>query len=198
MTVTRSTHHRTTHTRHHTTHGTHSTHGTHARTHGRKTGHTGRTHQAGASGPTRPARGANPKLAAAVKSINIQQYHARGRTTFCNQAFNAYAKKMGYRGMEGLVANQMYTKMNAPGSGWKKVSAQEAIQAAKDGKLVAASWYNSRSMAGRPDGKAPGHVAAVIGEYAPGVPGIAQAGRNTFEWGPVTASRKNPTYFVRE
>ena len=29
------------------------------------------------------------------------------------------------------------------------------------------------------------------------VPGIAQAGTRTFEWGPVTASRKNPTYFVR-
>jgi hypothetical protein len=146
---------------------------------------------------TRPAAGANSTLARAVKSLDIQRFHARGHTTFCNQAFNAYAHKLGYKGMDGLVANQMFKKMSAPGSGWKRVSADEAIKAAKDGKLVAAAWYNSRNMPGRPDGKAPGHVAAVIGEYSPGVPGIAQAGRKTFEWGPITATRKNPTYFVR-
>ncbi len=141
--------------------------------------------------------GPNPKLAQAVKAIHIDRFASRGRTTFCNQAFNAYAKQMGDKGFNGLVANQIYKKMNAPGSGWTKVSAQDAMAAAKDGKLVAAAWYNSRNQPGRPDGKAPGHVAAVIGEYAPGVPGIAQAGRSTFEWGPITATRANPTYFVR-
>ncbi len=146
----------------------------------------------------RPAAGANPTLARAVRSIDIQRFHARGHTTFCNQAFNAYAKKMGYGGFSGLIANQMYKKMSAPGSGFRRVSADEAMRAAKNGKLVCAAWYNSRNQPGRPDGKAPGHVAAVIGEYAPGVPGIAQAGRKTFEWGPITATRKNPSYFVRE
>jgi hypothetical protein len=144
------------------------------------------------------ANGANPKLAAAVKSINISQYHARGKTTFCNQAFKAYAAKLGYKGFGGEVANQMFKQMDAPGSGWKKVDAAEAMAAAKDGKLVAASWYNNKPRAGRPDGKAPGHIAAVIGEYSPGVPAIAQAGIKTFEYGPITATRKNPTYFVRE
>lgn len=156
------------------------------------------TTQVSAPRPRRPAAGANPTLARAVRSIDIQRFRARGHTTFCNQAVNAYAHKLGYRGFNGLVANQMYKKMAAPGSGWKRVSADEAIAAAKQGKLVCAAWYNSRNQAGRPDGKAPGHVAAVIGEYAPGVPGIAQAGRQTFEWGPITATRKNPTYFVRE
>ncbi|HEY1107259.1 MAG TPA: hypothetical protein VGE76_01465, partial [Opitutaceae bacterium] len=69
---------------------------------------------------------------------------------------------------------------------------------AQQGRLVAAAWYNNTPRAGRPDGKAPGHIAAVIGEHSPGVPGIAQAGTRTYEWGPVTASRRNPTYFVRE
>ncbi len=147
---------------------------------------------------TAPANGANPKLAAAVKSIHISQYHARGKTTYCNQAFKAYAAKLGYKGFGGEVANQMYKQMDAPGSGWKRVDATEAMAAAKDGKLVAASWYNDKPRAGRPDGKAPGHIAAVIGEYSPGVPAIAQAGIKTFEYGPITASRKNPTYFVRE
>jgi len=132
-----------------------------------------------------------------VKSINIQKYAKKGHTTFCNQAFNAYAGKLGYKGFQGKVANQMFTAMKAGKDGWHQVSAKEAMAAAKAGKLVAAGWYNNKPQAGRPDGKRPGHIAAVIGEYSPGVPGIAQAGTKTFEWGPVTASRKNPTYFVR-
>jgi len=146
---------------------------------------------------TTRANGANPKLAGYVKSIRIQRFAKKGSTTFCNQAFNAYAAKHGFKGFNGLVANQMFKKMQAPGSGWKQVSARDAIAAAKNGKLVAAAWYNNTPQAGRPDGKRPGHIAAVIGEYSPGVPGIAQAGTKTFEWGPVTASRKNPTYFVK-
>lgn len=159
---------------------------------------TTRTQRTGVARRTTRATGANPKLAAMVKSIRIQRFAKKGNTTFCNQAFNAYAAKHGFKGFQGLVANQMFKKMQAPGSGWKQVSAQEAIKAAKQGKLVAAAWYNNKPQAGRPDGKRPGHIAAVIGEYSPGVPGIAQAGTKTFEWGPVTASRKNPTYFVRQ
>ncbi len=157
-----------------------------------------RTTRAGAATRTKKANGANPKLAKMVKSINIQRFAKKGKTTFCNQAFNAYAAKHGFKGFNGLVANQMFTKMNTPGNGWKKVSAQEAIAAAKQGKLVAAGWYNNTPQKGRPDGKRPGHIAAVIGEYSPGVPGIAQAGTKTFEWGSVNLSRKNPTYFVRQ
>ncbi len=147
---------------------------------------------------TKKAAGANPKLAKMVKSINIQRFAKKGSVTFCNQAFNAYAAKHGFKGFQGKVANQMFTAMNKPGGGWKKVSAQEAMAAAKAGKLVAAGWYNNKAMKNRPDGKAPGHIAAVIGEYSPGVPGIAQAGTKTFEWGPITLSRKNPTYFVKQ
>lgn len=156
-----------------------------------------RTTKATTARRTTKAAGANPRLAKMVKSINIQRFAKKGKTTFCNQAFNAYAAKHGFKGFQGKVANQMFTAMNKPGSGWKKVSAQEAMAAAKNGKLVAAAWYNNKPMKGRPDGKAPGHIAAVIGEYSPGVPGIAQAGTKTFEWGPITASRKNPTYFVK-
>jgi hypothetical protein len=155
-----------------------------------------RTQRTGVARRSTRATGANPKLAQMVKDIRIQRFARKGNTTFCNQAFNAYAAKHGFKGFQGKVANQMFTAMKA-GNGWKQVSAQDAIKAAKQGKLVAAAWYNNTPQAGRPDGKRPGHIAAVIGEYSPGVPGIAQAGTRTFEWGPVTASRKNPTYFVR-
>ncbi|MGC4114323.1 MAG: peptidoglycan-binding domain-containing protein [Myxococcales bacterium] len=128
--------------------------------------------------------GVNASNWQAVKNINIQQYHRRGSTTYCNQAFTAYAKQKGVT--IGGMANDMYKHMNA-GHGWKKVSASEAMDAAKAGKLVAASWYSPGKH---------GHVSAVIGEHPSGVPAIAQAGTNTFEYGPITATRKNPTYFV--
>lgn len=145
------------------------------------------------------AYGANPRLAKAVKSIGIKQnYHARNKTTYCNQAVNAYASKLGYKGFKGLNANQMYSKMSKPGSGWHKATAAEAIAAAKAGKLTVAGWT----------GKVHGHVAAVIGEYSQGVPAIAQAGGhvtktgktvdNTFEYGSIKQTRANPSYFVHD
>jgi hypothetical protein len=141
----------------------------------------------------------NAQLHRTVQSINIQRFRAQGRTTFCNQAVHAIASKLGYRRFGGLVANQMIRQMQAPGSGFRQVSAQEAIRMAQQGKLVVAGWYNNTPRAGRPDGRAPGHVAVVTGEFSPGVPGIAQAGRNTFEWGSVRQGfgNKNVSYFVR-
>lgn len=143
------------------------------------------------------AEGVNPALALAVRRINIGQYKMRGSTTYCNQAFDAYAKQYGYRKLERALANEMFKFMDRPANGWKRATAEQAIAAAAEGKLVAAAWYNSTPRRGRPDGRAPGHIAAVVGEFAPGVPGIAQAGRSTFEWGPITAAHlPNPTYFV--
>jgi hypothetical protein len=141
--------------------------------------------------------GANPDLARAVRRINLKQYVAQGATTYCNQAFDAYARQHGYRKFSQLVANQMFKFMDKPGNGWKRATAEEAVAAAAQGKLVAAAWYNHTPRKGRPDGRAPGHIAAVVGEFAPGVPGVAQAGRVTFEWGSVAdVDRPNPTYFV--
>jgi hypothetical protein len=155
--------------------------------------------KAASAGKLTKAVGANPKLAKVVKSINIKQYKmAKNGTTFCNYAFNDIAKKMGYTGMKGLVANQMFKKMSDPASGWKKINKDEAITKAKQGKLVAAGWYNNKPAKKRPDGKAPGHIAAVIGEWSKGVPGIAQAGVITKEWMSIEKTRPNPTYFVHE
>ncbi len=144
------------------------------------------------------APGVNPKLAAAVKAINISQYRAKNKTTYCNQAVNAYAQKLGYKNFKGLNANQMYAQMSKPGSGWRKATAAEAMAAARQGKLSVAGWT----------GKVHGHVAAVIGEYAKGVPAIAQAGGhvtkagktvdNTFEYGSINRTRKDPSYFVHD
>lgn len=132
---------------------------------------------------------------------NIQRFRAAEGKTFCNLAFNAYAKKLGFTGFRhrderrDFIANEMHLAMKKNTGEWKQVSGQEAIAAAQEGKLVAASWYNNRAGPGR-DGKAPGHVAMVIGEYSRGVPGIAQAGASTFAWGPVTRNTNPPTYFV--
>lgn len=149
---------------------------------------------------SRGVPGRNEKLFAMVG--NIQRFKAEGVKTFCNLAFNVYAAKFGFREFvhagerKDFIANEMFLAMSA-GNGWKKVTAQEAIAAAQEGKLVAAGWYNRNRGTGR-DGKSPGHIAMVLGEYSPGVPGIAQAGRKTFSWGPVTENTRPATYFVYE
>lgn len=144
-----------------------------------------------------PAARVNPKLAQAVKAINIHKYDAKKGVTYCNMAVNAYAKRLGYKGFEGLMANGMVSMMSKPGTGWRKATAAQAIDAAKKGQLTVAGWK----------GTAHGHISAVIGEYKPGVPAIAQAGgytrngktvNNTFEYGSITQTRANPTYFVHD
>ena len=140
--------------------------------------------------------GMSTRLAQRVRDIglttdpSLQPGHG---ATHCNQAANKYANGFGYHGFEDkrgspMVANDMFKKMNAPGSGWKKVTAQEAIAAANEGKLAFAA------VKGEPHG----HIAAVTGEYAPGVPGISQAGSPpNFEFGQ-WRRKEAPTYFVRE
>lgn len=143
------------------------------------------------------ATGANPKLAAAVAAIHIHRFDAKRGVTYCNMAVNAYAQKLGYKGFKGLTANQMYAKMSAPGSGWHKATAAQAMAAAKKGGLTVAGWSS----------KGHGHIAAVIGEFSSGVPAIAQAGgytrngqtiNNTFGYGSIKQTRANPTYFVHD
>lgn len=142
--------------------------------------------------------GMNPALAQKVRNIGLTTDRALQPTknptvTHCNQAADRYAVQFGYKGLEGkngqpMLANDMFKKMNAPGSGWRKVTAQEAIDAAKKGKLVFAACA----------AKGHGHIAAVTGEWAPGVPGISQAGSPpNFEFGKWRRSDP-PTYFVRD
>ncbi|MFT3712446.1 MAG: hypothetical protein QM817_32775 [Archangium sp.] len=142
--------------------------------------------------------GMNPALAQKVRKIGLTtdpalQPSSPPTVTHCNQAADKYARQFGYKGLEDkngnpMLANDMFKKMNAPGSGWKKVSAAEAIQAAKDGKLC----FAAVSAAGH------GHIAAVTGEWAPGVPGVSQAGSPpNFEFGQ-WRRKETPTYFVRE
>jgi hypothetical protein len=150
-------------------------------------------------------KGANPALLKVAKSINIAQYKKDKNGTHCNAAFNAISKKLGYSFPKGvIVANQMVKHMEAGKDGWKKVSKDEAIQAAKAGKHVAAGWYNDTpapASAKRPDNRKPGHIATVIGEYSPGVPGIAQAGseNRTSAWmkGGAVIGGVSASYYVR-
>jgi hypothetical protein len=153
------------------------------------TGKTTATKAAAAAPKAAVAGKPNPKLAAAVDAINIQQYHKRGTTTFCSAALNAYAKQLGYNGFANKVANEQIKTMQSE-PGWHKTDAAGAIAAAAKGQLAVAGYYNNTPQAGRPDGRKPGHVAAVIGEFSPGVPGIAQAGTTTFAWGAVTQSAR--------
>jgi hypothetical protein len=142
--------------------------------------------------------GMNPQLAQKVRAIGLTtdkslQPTRNPTVTHCNQAADKYAAQFGYTGLRGksgdpMMANDMFKKMNAPGSGWRKVSAQEAIAAAKDGKLVFAACASKSGH---------GHIAAVTGEWAPGVPGVSQAGSPpNFEFGQ-WRRRETPTYFVQ-
>lgn len=146
--------------------------------------------------PNHPPAGMSPKLIDKVKGMGLKTDPAlqpKNGVTHCNQAADKYARQFGYRGLEDkhgnpMMATDMYKKMNAPGSGWKKVSAADAIKAAKDGKLCFAACPGSPH----------GHIAAVTGEWKPGVPGISQAGSPpNFEFGQWRRSTP-PTYFVRE
>jgi hypothetical protein len=140
--------------------------------------------------------GMNPKLAQTVRNVGLTtdpSLQPKNGATHCNQAADKYARQFGYKGLEDkhgvpMMATDMFRKMNAPGSGWKKVSAQEAIDAAKNGKLVFAA------VPGSPHG----HIAAVTGQWSPGVPGISQAGsKPNFEFG-VWRRPEPANYFVKE
>ncbi len=140
--------------------------------------------------------GMSPKLAEKVRGMGLTTdpgLQPKNGATHCNQAADKYAREFGYKGLEDkhgnpMMASDMFKKMNAPGSGWKKLSAQEAIAAAKSGKMVFAA------VAAQPHG----HIAAVTGEWAPGVPGVSQAGSvPNFEFGK-WRRKETPTYFVHE
>lgn len=145
----------------------------------------------------------NAALAGKVRGLNMaNKWLKKGSTTFCNQAVGAYAHTFGYRGFDSkdgspMIANLMYRKMSAPGSGFHTVDAQGAIDAAKSGKMVIAAYHNDTPKKGRPDGLKPGHVAAVTGEWAPGIPAVSQAGTTNFEFG-TWRNPHAPTYFVKD
>jgi hypothetical protein len=142
-----------------------------------------------------PPPGMSSKLTQRVRDIGLTtdpKLQPGGGATHCNQAADKYARGFGYKGLEDkngnpMMANDMFKKMNAPGSGWKKLTAQEAIDAAKNGKMVFAA------VQGNPHG----HIAAVTGEWSPGVPGVSQAGSPpNFEFGK-WRRKETPTYFVQ-
>lgn len=142
-----------------------------------------------------PPKGMNPALAGKVRAIGLTTdkalqpgYPTKG-TTHCNQAVDKYAKQFGYSGFKGLNADKMNKLMSNPKSGWHKISQTEAIAAAKAGKLTVASVPASAKHAH-------GHIAAVTGEWAPGVAGISQAGTNNYEFG--TWRRESPSFFTRD
>ena len=142
-----------------------------------------------------PPKGMNPALAGKVRAIGLTTdkalqpgYPTKG-TTHCNQAVDKYAKQFGYSGFKGLNADKMNKLMSNPKSGWHQISQAEAIAAAKAGKLTVASVPASAKHAH-------GHIAAVTGEWAPGVAGISQAGTNNYEFG--TWRRESPSFFTRD
>jgi hypothetical protein len=142
-----------------------------------------------------PPKGMNPALAAKVRAMGVttdpklQPGYPKKGTTHCNEAANKYAQQFGYKGFAGLNADKMNKLMSNPKSGWHKVTEAEAIKAAKDGKLVMESVPASAKHAH-------GHIAPVVGEFAPGKAGIAQAGSDNYEWG--GWRRETPSSFVRD
>jgi hypothetical protein len=149
-----------------------------------------------------------PSMDAARRTNPMSQRYLRRRdgTTFCNQYTQDYLRNRGLqRGQfpQGMVANQMHRWFgSAEGQrqGWRQVSAAEAQRHVNAGGVGVASWYNNTPRRGRPDGRAPGHVAPIVeGNLRGGQPTISNAGRTNFMEGSVAQGfgRRQPTYWIR-
>lgn len=121
----------------------------------------------------------------------LHHYLPGNGETHCNAFANDYARTgWGYTGLAGKNANAQLQTMRNPASGFREVSAQDAIKASVDGKLTMVAWAN-------PSGH--GHIAAVVGSIG-GRPAIAQAGKNNYDFVPVTRGFGNRAvhYFVHD
>lgn len=130
----------------------------------------------------------HPKISAVVSALNPKaNFLAKGKQTFCNQFAAAYARMMGDTSLQGKTANQI---ISGPLSqDYHKVSADDAMKAAAEGKVAFAAWSN-------PHGD--GHIAAVVGETE-GKPAIAQAGTTNYNFAKVSLGfgpSHPPSYYV--
>ena len=125
--------------------------------------------------------------------------------TRCNLFVQSYVRMLyGYRGLDGLLANQMVAAFRGNKNEWVKLydskkpkdvakAMSAAVNAAKRGELVLVAWEN-KSEIGK-DGKYHGHIAIVLPEspihsdvWGMDLPRIAQAGKQSF---PKSGSKPN-------
>jgi hypothetical protein len=88
-----------------------------------------------------------------------QKWEPKNNMTFCNEAVSFVCDRMGYRKLEGLVANDIFDVLQTNGD-WQDVTAEAASFHSNHGALVLAAWKN-------PDENLHGHVCVVR-------PGVAE------------------------
>lgn len=120
--------------------------------------------------------------------------------TDCNRFVNAVAVTLGYKGLEGKRANEIFDFVSESPD-WNKIGSENAVWLANKGFLVIAAWKN-------PDPEQSGHVAVVRpgepctsmkwGYRVPQVPMVANVGpaeRCRMDRGANWAFGEEPTYF---
>ena len=122
------------------------------------------------------------------------QYIARNGTTYCNQAVNNVAERMGFLGFIGLNANHMVDLMDKHPEIWKVVDAMVAATKAEQGCLVIAGLKDEPR----------GHVAVirpgnlvVSAKWQTQVPKCINIGiSHTISLGVNYAFEKEPKYYM--
>lgn len=105
-----------------------------------------------------------PKLADAINETFMQglageKWWPKNGVTYCNEAVNYVAERMGYKKFRGLFANEIYDALQTNGD-WHDVTPEASQYHANSGALVVAAWKN-------PEGH--GHVCIVcpgVGEMS--------------------------------
>jgi hypothetical protein len=119
----------------------------------------------------------------------------RDGETFCNEAVQYVAAKMGYDRFEGKLANEIVDTLNND-KRWAKVDSNEAAERASEGRLV---------LAGRKD-QPHGHVCIVrpgtlemSGHWKENAPKVMNIGKDCFlSKGANFAFQEKPDYFSLE
>ena len=152
-----------------------------------------------------PSGGRTPGRDTAHRLDPTHNYLRDRAGTHCNQYTQDYLRARGVpaNARPTGVANQMNRFLHSPAgarAGWHQVSAAEAQRHVNGGGVGMASWYNNTPRAGRPDGRAPGHVTPIVeGNLTNGSPTVSNAGGHNFERGPASRAfgRHQPEYWVR-
>lgn len=102
---------------------------------------------------------------------------ANGGADWCNKALYLMLSQLGVELPANIVANDEIAYMSSGADGWSATDAAGAINAAMQGQIGVATYYNPGSH---------GHVALVLPiDNGTGIPQIAQAGAQTFNQGSV-------------
>ena len=98
---------------------------------------------------------------ACARALDNPSFQPANGETFCNLAVTSVAEAMGCEEFSGLMADQIYAKMEANASGkWEKVVGPVASQDASEGNFVVAAMSSTQL------GETHGHVATCYPQAA--------------------------------